>query len=83
MVHVSIFKYQQWPSPKICDSSCVRSDVQHIEGIDGHQTAVTSKRIIQGWLLVMVILKLQRAMSVLSLELFKDFFPPSYFELGS
>lgn len=83
MVHLSIFKYQQWPSPKIYDSFCVHSDVQHIEGIDGHQTALTSKRIIQGWLLVIVILMLQEASRVLSLELFKDYFLQVYFELGS
>lgn len=74
MVHLSIFEYQQQPSPKIYGSFCDHSDVQHIEGVDGHQTALTSNRIIHGWL---------QASSVLFLELFKDFFLQSYFEEGS
>lgn len=42
----------------------VITDVQHIERADGHQTAQTSNRTIQGWSL---------ASSVLYSEIFKDF----------
>lgn len=74
MVHLSIVTHQQRPSRDIYGSFCDPSVVQNIEGVDGHQTALTSNRIIQGWLLVMVILMLQKASSVLSLELFKVYF---------
>lgn len=47
--------YLSKPFPKKYGSFCDHTDVQHIEGVDGHQTALTSNRIIQGWLLDVVI----------------------------
>ncbi len=69
----SICPSAQRPSPKIYGSSCDHSDARRIEGADGRQTALTSNRIIQGWL---------RASRVLFLDLFKDFFFIFYFFLS-
>lgn len=65
MVHLSISEYQHRPCLKMYGSFCNHSDVQHVEGVDDHQTAQTSNRIIQGQVL---------ASRVLFLEMFNDFF---------